>query len=205
MAFLSNRIAYPFSFNYPCPRKLRQVVKMSMLEREPSHQITEIWKEYHKERPANIAGSLEKHQYTFLLDRYLFTLSFEQIEKSSDVYLSHLSERRSLQNTHTVARQLFRNDFIIQLCTSVDDFKRYGNKSHPYLVFTLRNELLFSKGISLARGDIVNNMLTKLESQQLWEMIKSAYQEESRFELVDNFNNHAEMFDEKKYNDMYNI
>ena len=57
----------------------------------------------------------------------------------------------------------------------------------------------------MARGDIVNNMLTKLESQQLWEMIKSAYQEESRFELVDNFNNHAEMFDEKKYNDMYNI
>lgn len=29
----NNKIAYQFSFNYPCPRKLREVVKLSMIEK----------------------------------------------------------------------------------------------------------------------------------------------------------------------------
>ena len=37
-----------FYFNYPCPRKLREIVKMSLVEREPTHVIKEIWHDYHK-------------------------------------------------------------------------------------------------------------------------------------------------------------
>lgn len=28
-------LKYNFSFNYPCPRKLREVMKMSLIEKEP--------------------------------------------------------------------------------------------------------------------------------------------------------------------------
>jgi len=32
-----------FSFTYPCPRKLREVVQLSLFEREPADQIVYIW------------------------------------------------------------------------------------------------------------------------------------------------------------------
>lgn len=37
----------PFSFNYPCPRKLREIMKMSAIERESSETIEMIWNTYH--------------------------------------------------------------------------------------------------------------------------------------------------------------
>ena len=36
-----------FSFAYPCPRKLREIVKMSAMERETPETIDHIWTEYH--------------------------------------------------------------------------------------------------------------------------------------------------------------
>ena len=36
-----------FSFTYPCPRKLREIMKMSMIEREPVETIKNIWHDYH--------------------------------------------------------------------------------------------------------------------------------------------------------------
>lgn len=44
------RLLAPFSFNYPCPRKLREIVKLSLVERETPDKITDIWKEYHSIR-----------------------------------------------------------------------------------------------------------------------------------------------------------
>jgi ATP synthase F1 complex assembly factor 1 len=38
-------------FSYPCPRKLREIVKMTMFERETPEKIKEIWKQYYDERP----------------------------------------------------------------------------------------------------------------------------------------------------------
>lgn len=37
-------------FNYPCPRKLREIMKMSLIEREDKEKIEEIWKSYHNEK-----------------------------------------------------------------------------------------------------------------------------------------------------------
>lgn len=34
-------------FNYPCPRKLREVVKLSLFEREPPLTIKNIWAKYY--------------------------------------------------------------------------------------------------------------------------------------------------------------
>jgi len=34
---------YNFSFTYPCPRKLREIVQLSLFEREPADQIVHIW------------------------------------------------------------------------------------------------------------------------------------------------------------------
>ncbi len=35
------------SFTYPCPRKLREVIKMTLIERENKDKIVSLWMEYH--------------------------------------------------------------------------------------------------------------------------------------------------------------
>jgi hypothetical protein len=72
-------------------------------------------------------------------------------------------------------------------------------------VFTLFTELLFSKGIVLVRGDIINNQMSKLEVQKLWAMLEEAYTHEDKFEQVDHFNNNTNLFNEKTYNELYGI
>ncbi len=52
-----------FSFNYPCPRNLREIMKMSLIEKEPPHQVKEIWKQYHDQRHQNIADSFTKDEH----------------------------------------------------------------------------------------------------------------------------------------------
>lgn len=36
---LTHIIKARMAFTYPCPRKLREVMKMSLIEKEPAHQI----------------------------------------------------------------------------------------------------------------------------------------------------------------------
>lgn len=64
-----HRLATPsrsFSFTYPCPRKLREIMKMSMIEREPVETIKNIWHDYHEARTENIAYTITKDQYDIL-------------------------------------------------------------------------------------------------------------------------------------------
>lgn len=63
------RVAYAMSFTYPCPRKLREIMKISMIEREPAHQVESIWKDYHSPRINNTCSVLDKEKYNFFKDR----------------------------------------------------------------------------------------------------------------------------------------
>ena len=63
MQFLSK---YRFAFTYPCPRKLREIMQMSLIERENKDNIVKIWMDYHKERDQNIAYIVSKTEYQLL-------------------------------------------------------------------------------------------------------------------------------------------
>ena len=56
-----------FSFSYPCPRKLREIVKMSIFEKELAPKIEEIWTEYHRARQHTTSKVLVTNQYMQLL------------------------------------------------------------------------------------------------------------------------------------------
>ncbi len=70
MKSLFYKQARGFSFNYPCPRNLREIMKMSLIEKEPPHQVKEIWQEYHKLRPQNIADVLTKEEHLAIRRKY---------------------------------------------------------------------------------------------------------------------------------------
>jgi len=61
-----------FSFNYPCPRNLREIMKMSLIEKEPPNQVKEIWQEYHKTRHQNIADVFTKDEHAVIQRKYLY-------------------------------------------------------------------------------------------------------------------------------------
>ena len=42
-------------FSYPAPRKLREIMQMSLIEKESPNTVKHIWDEYHAKRPENVA------------------------------------------------------------------------------------------------------------------------------------------------------
>jgi ATP synthase F1 complex assembly factor 1 len=58
-----------FAFTYPCPRNLREIMKLSLIEREPKQKIVELWQSYHRSKLDCISESLEKHDYDLLLKK----------------------------------------------------------------------------------------------------------------------------------------
>ena len=59
-----------FSFTYPCPRKLREIMKMSLIEREKKDKVIEIWKKYHENRTQNVCSFLMRKDYEYLLKKF---------------------------------------------------------------------------------------------------------------------------------------
>lgn len=58
-----------FAFTYPCPRKLREIMKLSLIERELKPKIIELWQTYHKGKLDCIADKLEKEEYSTLIQK----------------------------------------------------------------------------------------------------------------------------------------
>lgn len=56
-------------FNYPCPRKLREIMKMSLIERETTEKIKNIWSEYHNDKPRCFADVVDGEMMTTVLNK----------------------------------------------------------------------------------------------------------------------------------------
>ena len=56
-------------FSFPAPRKLKDIVKLQLLERESTHHIRDIWLDHHSERGDCVAGALTVPEYKELEDR----------------------------------------------------------------------------------------------------------------------------------------
>ena len=102
-------------------------------------------------------SSSRKSITLFCRSSYLHMQSWQR----AIVHATSVPSVGALQTHHSVAEGLLRICFVNQLGTFMEDFKRRGGNAQPYIVFTLFTELLFNKGIVLARGDIINNSLSK--------------------------------------------
>lgn len=57
-------------FSYPCPRKLREIVKMTMFERETPEKIKDIWKQYYDEKPRALGMSIGSTDMELMVKKY---------------------------------------------------------------------------------------------------------------------------------------
>lgn len=78
--------------------------------------------------------------------------------------------------------------------TFLEDYKNDPSTATPYLVVTLFDELSFSKGLVLVRGDIIGD-LTVVESEKLFLMTKDFYSIEHLNKKVIDFNKNSRKFD----------
>ena len=92
-----------------------------------------------------------------------------------------------------------------QLFTFLEDFKKKGAAAAPYYVVTLFEELALTKQLVLVRGDIVSFQLSRSEAQQVWNDLRRVYSSPDLFELAQNFNHNTHLFNEKKYNEIFDL
>ena len=173
-----------FAFTYPCPRKLREVIKMTMIEKELPKAIQQIWSSYHESRPQNVSSVITSSQYTLLYKRL----------KESPLFIFPL---RRQQGYFFMISQSQENS---NLFTFLDDFKKNPSQAIPYFVLTLFDELILTKGISLIRGDIIDQLITKQEAQILLKSFLAYYIETGLYEnYVNKFNNDPSKFNHETH------
>jgi ATP synthase F1 complex assembly factor 1 len=59
-----------FYFSYPCPRKLREIVKITLFEREQPQKIKEIWQTYYSEKPHAVGMDLSGDELSLIVRKY---------------------------------------------------------------------------------------------------------------------------------------
>lgn len=57
-----------FSFTYPCPRNLREIMKMSLILKETPKQVEYIWSKYHNDRHNTISHVFQSKLYLQFID-----------------------------------------------------------------------------------------------------------------------------------------
>ena len=61
--YITGNYRYLPGFSFPAPRKLEQIVKHALLERESPARIREIWNEYHDDRLDAGMGGQREHDH----------------------------------------------------------------------------------------------------------------------------------------------
>lgn len=177
-----------FVFTYPCPRKLREVIKLSLIERELPGNIKRIWTEYHSKRPNNVATVITSTQYLTLSKRLAESQFFIFPLKRESGYFFMLSQSQDKSN----------------LFTFLEDFKKNPNQATPYFVLTIFDELVHQKNLILIRGDIVDNLITKAEASSLLTGFLSYYIESGLYDdFVMKFNHKPEHFNHENHVSQY--
>lgn len=116
-----------FSFSWPCPRKLREIVKISAFERETSETCQMIWNEYHHAKPHTVSTVLTAPQYVELLSKGrgapMFIFPVPKGEAPSHLVL--VSQNQD-------------NSFVL---TFLGDYQKNPTGATPYMVLTCFAEL----------------------------------------------------------------
>lgn len=177
-----------FVFTYPCPRKIREIVKLSLIERESPADIKRIWTEYHLNRPNNVATIITAHQYDLLLKR----------SRPSPIFIFPL--KRKAGHFILVSQAQEKSN----LFTYLEDFKKNPERATPYFVLTLFDEFKVKKGIVPVRGDIVDHLISKSEADMLLKAFLAHYIEAGLYEeSVHIFNHDPQNFSHEKYVDSF--
>jgi len=174
-------------FSYPSPRKLSDIVKLPLLDKESPEDVRLIWEEFHKEKELTVSGFMSANEYRTIAERSKNCQYFVFPVKKGDGYFVLLSQ---IQDNTAVF-------------TFLDDYRNNPSTAQPYLVLTMYPELLtraIGRGHNvLTRTDICNQELNKLDVQRIMSLFTQYYVSDSHFRTVEQFNLRPREFDFNEY------
>eukprot|EP01121_Diplochlamys_sp_Union-15-3_P004583 TRINITY_DN14768_c0_g1_i1.p1 TRINITY_DN14768_c0_g1~~TRINITY_DN14768_c0_g1_i1.p1 ORF type:complete len:236 (-),score=30.95 TRINITY_DN14768_c0_g1_i1:15-722(-) len=165
---------------------LNDVVKIELLAQHSREKISEIWKEYHRDKFC-VSAVIPTDTYQRLLSLVepcpLFVLPFPRVQRDK-------GEERTIV-------QFFYLQWTRNMCqmTLLSDYKVDGQFAQPALIMMHYTDLQTDKGIVLMRGEINKNKLNSHEAQMLANLFQLFYFDESRYDLVKRFNTDPKNFD----------
>ncbi|KAF0852224.1 mitochondrial Complex V (CV) ATP synthase F1 complex assembly factor 1 (ATPAF1/Atp11) [Andalucia godoyi] len=174
------------SFSYPGPRKLGDLVKLPLLERESPEKIRHIWREYHNDEERRTDGKrpsfaevLESSQYSQLRLR----------SKQSPMFVFPVLKPKGYINLVTQ----FQDTFC--LATSLEEYQKRRSFSFPHVTITFFEELMKEKNIVLMRADMFSPDLTRDEGQQMFQSLLRFYLSDREYtRFVETFNSRPREF-----------
>ena len=172
----TRRLCRHFSFSYPAPRTLDEVVKLDLLKDESPERINEIWQEYHDSKDDVIGASWTTTDYESFLETGKTASMFVFPVERSDGNFVMLSQ---VQEQHCIL-------------TMLDEYKLNPTNAQPWLALTFYDDLAEDKDVVLVRGDVLIPQLTLEEGKRLWGNVRHFYLNET--DQVDKFNNDPNEF-----------
>ncbi|CAI5744099.1 unnamed protein product [Peronospora destructor] len=169
-------------FSYPGARSLEQIVKLELLENEPTPQIRRIWEEYHANKDDAIATTLTANELQSLVKRAQVAPYFIFPVYRQEGFFNMLCQ--------------FQQSCF--LATYLDAFKENPSTAPPCVTISLYDNLVAEKNLTLVRADVIN-MLDKKEAQLLLQQLLISYQHDELYDHVDKFNNKPDQFDFEAY------
>lgn len=173
-----------FVFTYPCPRRMREIVKMTLIERETPDKVRDVWNTYHSARANNVSCVLTGYQFNLLKKRTKASpfFIFPIMRKGGHFMLLSQSQDNS------------------NLFTFLEDFKKSPENATPYLVLTMFDELLGKKDIVPVRGDVIDHLVSKTEAENIMMAYLAHYLETGLYEdLVHVFNHNPSKFNHESF------
>lgn len=158
-------------FSYPAPRRLDELVKLSLLRQETPERCREIWETYHDDKEFNVAETWSVEDYRMLMDRGKECPLF--------VYPVHREGGFFVVVTQVQGRHI--------LATYLEDFRKDPAAANPYLAITFYDDLADDKGLVLVRGDVTPGALTPDEAIGLLGKVRRYYVEDEAFDRVRGF------------------
>ena len=171
----------PFSFSYPAPRTLDEVVKLDALVHETPERINEIWKEYHATKEDVVGASWSSSEYS----------SFQELGKRAGMFVFPVTRD---DGNFVMLSQIQEKHCIL---TMLDEYKLDPVNAQPWLALTFYDDLVEEKDLVLVRGDVLIPQLTLEEGKRLSGNVRHFYLNEPM--EVDHFNNAPSEFDIEKH------
>jgi len=164
-------------FSMPAPRKLEDIIKYALLEREPPERIKTIWNEFHDARLDTVATTWSTAEWEGVQERKRRCPRFiYPVFKGAGTFFNLIAE--------------WQDKFCI--FTFLEDYRRNPAAAEPYMSVALYDDFLARKQLVLVRGDFSGH-LRKADAVHLLNMMRHYYFTEPR--AVETFNKDPGAFD----------
>ncbi|KAF4682300.1 hypothetical protein FOZ60_010777 [Perkinsus olseni] len=169
------------TFTMPIPKKLNEIVRLPLFEREDPVKIRSMWLEHINEKPRSIGAVMAKPEWDVFHKNAVACPMFIVPVQKPEGYFNMVSQIQ---------------DGKYCLMTFLDHYRSNPTEAPPFMVLNFYDDLLKSKELTLLRADLVSPDLSKAEGEAVVRTLREFYGQPALFKKwVETFNLRSREFD----------